>query len=222
MNALKNQYHDSPETLKIDIIDRNQSCLRSVRADDHDAELMAKWRVMAWKKFFTQIQPTCGEVLEWLESYATNVRDIIFFVESPLGCPVGQLSLYNIDSERELAEFGRLIRGEPIGPKGLMTTACFTLLQWGFESLNIGRVKLDVFSDNEKAIILYERLGFRASYRKMYRKMITPNNIVQWVKTENTNSVSIESRRGCREVIRMILDRDDLRFPTATPAMLSK
>jgi len=213
MHALKKQHHDSPGTLLIDVTGSKKGCLRSVRANDHDAALMAKWRTIAWQSFFTWIQPTRREVLDWLEKYETNEKDIIFFVESPEGCPVGQLSLYNIDPEKKLAEFGRLIRGEQNGEKGLMACACATLLQWGFETLEISRVILDVFSDNENAIALYERLGFRMAGRRLYRKIQNSNNIFQWIKTQNTSPVSDENKVRCREVFRMILDRDDLLFP---------
>ena len=49
--------------------------------------------------------------------------------------------------------------------KGLGTDAMQTLVAWGFYTLNLNRVQLRVFADNERAIRSYQKVGFQIEGR---------------------------------------------------------
>jgi RimJ/RimL family protein N-acetyltransferase len=62
-----------------------------------------------------------------------------------------------------------------------MTAAAFKLLSWAVSDLQISRFYLEVFKDNQKAINLYERLGFRTVAEFPLRLRVS-NGITQWEK----------------------------------------
>jgi RimJ/RimL family protein N-acetyltransferase len=45
--------------------------------------------------------------------------------------------------------------------RGLGFDALTTLVQFGFEQMNLNRIYLRVFAGNERAVHLYEKAGFR-------------------------------------------------------------
>jgi len=81
-------------------------------------------------------------------------------IESLEGVPFGHVALYNFQSGGSACEFGRVLRGADMGPSGGMTLASRALLVWPTSELKVERFFLQVFDNNDKAISLYERLGF--------------------------------------------------------------
>jgi UDP-4-amino-4,6-dideoxy-N-acetyl-beta-L-altrosamine N-acetyltransferase len=107
------------------------------------------------------------EVLEmeahksWFERYSRNATpDCLFFAETHEGAPVGQTSVYNFDESNGRAEVGRFLSAPDLRGKGLFREALILTLDWTFENLELREVHLEVFDDNERAIRLYESVGF--------------------------------------------------------------
>ena len=73
---------------------------------------------------------------------------------------LGTVSLKNIDLENGNAEFAIVTRKEAHG-KGIGHEATILLLKKAFNEIGLQRVYLNVFSNNDAAIRLYERCGFR-------------------------------------------------------------
>lgn len=74
---------------------------------------------------------------------------------------LGTVSLKNIDTENKNAEFAIVTRKAAHG-KGIGHEATILALKKAFNELGLQRVYLNVFSNNEPAIRLYERCGFKA------------------------------------------------------------
>lgn len=72
---------------------------------------------------------------------------------------LGTISLKHIDDEVKSAEYAISLRKCTQG-KGVGTQATKQLLEYAFNVLGLNRVYLNVLSDNEAAIRLYERCGF--------------------------------------------------------------
>ena len=101
--------------------------------------------------------------LRWYRDYAARTDDFMFLVQDRAsGALAGQLALYRVDLKRGEAEIGRLIAAPGFRRKGLMTRACARLIDYSFGVLGLKRLSLEVLKDNEPAIRLYEKLGFRA------------------------------------------------------------
>ncbi len=73
---------------------------------------------------------------------------------------VGIVSLINIDYKNRSAECIIDIGVKDMWGKGIGSAAISLILEFAFNELNLHRVYLQVFSFNERAIKLYEKMGF--------------------------------------------------------------
>ncbi|ATF11269.1 N-acetyltransferase [Brevibacillus brevis X23] len=82
-------------------------------------------------------------------------------LDSQTNRPIGITSLIQIDLKNRNAECIIDIGEKEYWGKGYGREAMKLLLDYAFLEMNLHRVSLRVFSFNEKAIKLYERLGFK-------------------------------------------------------------
>lgn len=92
---------------------------------------------------------------------------------------MGTISLKNVDWQAGVTEYAICLRSKAQG-KGIGTWATNTLLQYAFEELKLNRVFLNVLSDNDTAIRLYEKCGFR--YEGIFKNHICVRNVVKSLK----------------------------------------
>jgi RimJ/RimL family protein N-acetyltransferase len=134
--------------------------------DAADIETTRYWRnkdhIRKWFVHDGIIQPEQQKA--WFEKYQLVDNDFVYIVESRGAKrwePIGQISIYNIDSEKHTAEYGRLIAGEDIcAGKGFFYEASKLMIDYWHRHHDIRTVTLEVKSDNSRAIHLYEQLGF--------------------------------------------------------------
>lgn len=100
---------------------------------------------------------------KWFAEYRKRSNDYLYIIEElqTLKKPVGQLSIYNIDSKSRTAEYGRVMIGEEdaLG-LGIAAEASRMLLDQFRKNFGIETFRLDVKADNLNAYKLYESLGF--------------------------------------------------------------
>lgn len=80
---------------------------------------------------------------------------------------LGTISLKNIELTDKKAEYAISLRSKAQG-KGIAFAATKEILRLAFECYGLERVYLNVLADNEKAIRLYEKIGF--VYEGAFRK----------------------------------------------------
>jgi len=73
---------------------------------------------------------------------------------------IGLCSLLNVDTRSRNAEYGISIGDKDSWNKGYGTDATSIMLRIAFDELNLHRVFLRVYDFNERAIRVYEKLGF--------------------------------------------------------------
>jgi len=73
---------------------------------------------------------------------------------------VGNCGFINIDWQNRLAEIGIQINEKEYWNQGYGTKAMRLMLKHGFENLNLHRLWLRVFENNQRAIRSYEKAGF--------------------------------------------------------------
>lgn len=84
---------------------------------------------------------------------------------------MGQTNLFMVDNTARKAELAIVLKEDCAG-RGYGYEALRLLLAFAFDQMNLHRVYLKVHSDNERAIALYEKLGFRHEGRlrdELYR-----------------------------------------------------
>ncbi len=97
-------------------------------------------------------------------------NDKIFAIETLEGLYVGNCGLHNISWEDRRATFGIFIGERGQWNKGYGTDATRALVRYGFEEMNLNRIGLRVFADNEAAIRCYEKVGFvREGVNRQFR-----------------------------------------------------
>jgi len=105
--------------------------------------------------------------LQWYAEYSRKLDDFVFVIrERASAALVGQIALYYVDRNRGEAEMGRLIVAPGSEGRGLMKKACRCLINHAMTDLGLGRIYLEVLPSNERAIHLYEKLGFQIVSRE--------------------------------------------------------
>jgi len=98
----------------------------------------------------------------WYDKILTsNIPTTVFGIEHEADqALIGISVLKNINLINRSAEFALYIGDEDYQGKGLAKLATIDTLRFGFDQLNLNRIALNVLQNNEKAIGLYENLGF--------------------------------------------------------------
>lgn len=77
------------------------------------------------------------------------------------GRHIGNCGLIGIDRDNRTATLGILIGEKDCWSKGYGEDAVRALCRFGFEEMNLHKIRLDVYSSNPRAAKTYERVGFR-------------------------------------------------------------
>ena len=135
--------------------------------EEADLEMTLAWRnqdhIRKW--FLTSSMLAFDQHRNWFLNYQTRDNDFIFVIESKAhgSVPVGQISLYDIDFEDRMGEYGRLMIGSPLAARqGIARESTRLILQFAFEMLKLEEIYLSVLVNNERAINLYKTCGFSA------------------------------------------------------------
>jgi len=130
--------------------------------EDRDVELLRRWRNHPdlLKYQCSDIPVSERSQRRWYESYEANPAYRIFIIENKENQPVGYTILKNLDHKNRQAEIGLYLDPAQQG-KGYGKDAFLTLIRFGFHELNLHRMYLQVFDFNDKAIKMYEKIGFQ-------------------------------------------------------------
>jgi len=138
------------------------STMRMIAADPLHTRLVADWREANKDWYPTVFAYNLDNTRKWIEKQVlANPERILFFLFTPDGEPWGHLGLATFSFDPHAAcEIDAVMRGRSDLAPGAMTPAVRSLVRWAFDEVGIGRMGLRVFSDNERAVRLYERVGF--------------------------------------------------------------
>jgi RimJ/RimL family protein N-acetyltransferase len=79
---------------------------------------------------------------------------------------IGNCGFLDLDHLNQTAEVGIFIGNKNYWNKGYGTEALTLLVDYGFEALNLHNIGLRVYSFNERAIISYEKAGFKKTGKR--------------------------------------------------------
>jgi perosamine synthetase len=150
---------------------------------NEDIKLLAKWRDAASAWFPSQFKVTEEGTRRWYSEQVIQAPDrILFMVETAQGVPVGHLGLFRFEFNDRTCEIDNVIRGRDDVWLGAMTLATLALRDWTFDTLAVRNLCLRVFSDNERGIALYERCGFKETWRIPLRRVVEGEER-RWLET---------------------------------------
>lgn len=110
--------------------------------------------------FFSLVPLSLAEEEHWYEEMLQDPRVRAFAIEFE-GRHIGGAGFHNIDGRNASAEVGLFIGLPELWDQGLGYDALQTMLRFGFEQMNLHRIYLRVYAENDRAVHLYEKLGFQ-------------------------------------------------------------
>lgn len=135
------------------------------RLEEKDAQGMLEWMqdTEIQKRFLFSVRGfTEEDVLKFIreaETQPVEGKSIHFAITDETDEYLGTISLKNVDLLAKKAEYAISLRKKAQG-MGVGTEATKKILEAAFNRFGLERVYLNVFSDNERAIHLYEKSGF--------------------------------------------------------------
>ena len=104
---------------------------------------------------------------KWIDDMPTNsfADGVQLAIETKDGTHIGDINLHRTNPEDRKAGLGIMIGEKDHWSNGYGTDAVRTFLQLAFDEMNLHRVWLHVFPDNERAIACYVKCGFREEGR---------------------------------------------------------
>jgi len=157
-----------------------------------DIALLAKWRDESQEWFPTQFKVTIEGTKKWLENALLGTSDrILYFVCNKDGDKIGHVGLNRFDYKNQCCELDNIVRGKT-GDKGIMEASCRSLINYSISTFKLKNMYLQVFSDNQKAMHLYHRIGFQ-EIKKVPLIKSNNNGTVYW--TQNIASDYTEISR---------------------------
>ena len=125
-----------------------------------DPELIA---TMGWKPFRSDEKERFRHTVELLSvPYCTKSKVIIFsIVSTAANKAIGFVSIKGINEAKSFAEIGIAIMDREYRNLGYGTEALRRVVDYAFNELGLTLLGLTVFPSNERAIAVYEKVGFR-------------------------------------------------------------
>lgn len=143
--------------------------------------LLKEWREVN-SKWFDVFKVTEEGTKRWLREQVINAEDrILFWVQTLDGVLIGHMGLYRFDFKNQSCEIDNVIKGKQNIMPGIMTLAQKALMNWSFSKLELRALTLRVFFDNERAIALYHRCGFK-KVRDIPLKKVVKGDTIRWVE----------------------------------------
>ncbi len=125
-----------------------------------DLELLSRWdedpviHALMGRRF-VDLSPR-----EWLRNVRRSRSCRVWMIEWE-GRPVGEVELAQVNRRTRTAEIRVCVGERPLWGRGIGTAAMTASLDHAFGPMGLESVYLRVFTTNQRAIALYERLGFR-------------------------------------------------------------
>jgi RimJ/RimL family protein N-acetyltransferase len=140
----------------------SQVALRPLEVED--APQLQRWmNDPEIHQYLRQFRPlTAAEERQWLEKLHERTEDHVFGVVLREGARlIGTCGLHRVALPHRSAELGILIGDRDVQGRGHGAEAIRLLLDYGFGTLGLHRVGLQVYANNDRGIRCYEKVGFR-------------------------------------------------------------
>lgn len=142
--------------------------------------LCGKWRKNNPTAANTDFEITDERTKRWLDLFILERKDrLLYIIDDVAHNHIGHIGFSSFNFASRTAEIDAVLRGENTDIKGLMTACVNTLKIWADKYLDLQALEVRTNEDNERAIRLYERCGFKITERiPLYRREL--ENEVRW------------------------------------------
>ncbi|MFA5948313.1 MAG: GNAT family N-acetyltransferase [Candidatus Gracilibacteria bacterium] len=123
-------------------------------------DIIGRWRKKNEMWFSVQFDVTVERTTRWFKERLINTPDRLLFIIKVDNNYIGHVGLFRFDFETKTCEIDNIVRGEAEYP-GIMYDAIKNMMDWGKNVLGLNGYSLKTFLDNERAVRLYEKLGFK-------------------------------------------------------------
>jgi RimJ/RimL family protein N-acetyltransferase len=127
-----------------------------------DTDFVVAWRndpaISKW--FFSEAEFTVEGHQNWLTRRLDSETDFNWTIEED-SRPIGTIAIYNIDWGTGIAEFGRIVIGESAAKGKGYAFESVRLVAEAARKVGLSKLFLEVKADNQRAIQLYLKSGFR-------------------------------------------------------------
>lgn len=105
---------------------------------------------------------------KWIEDATSpNYGNAVFAIEVLAdGAHIGTIELRTRRPENRDANLGIMIGDKTRWDRGYGSDAMRTICRYGFSEMNLHRIELGVFEGNDRAVKVYERVGFNPAGRR--------------------------------------------------------
>ena len=162
-------------------------------------DLLGKWRLENEFWFQATFPVTYEGTKNWLLNKLIEEEDRLLFIIEINNEFIGHVGLWRFDFNNYSCEIDNIVRGENKYP-GIMFYAIDSLHKWAQSILQIQNFYLQTYLENQKAVKLYEKLGYKIIKIESVVKLDTGNRI-EWVRSPQDYTGNIE-----RHEIRMMLE----------------
>jgi RimJ/RimL family protein N-acetyltransferase len=126
-----------------------------------DAPQILQWRTSDRSRFLHEGAKTVDDQIRWMSSRPGN--EFNFIIECSCGCPIGMISLVNINPDKAVAEPARFIVGKAFSSGGFAVSASSLLYDLAFERLQIEALVGHVAEQNVAMVRWHESFGMEVT-----------------------------------------------------------
>lgn len=134
------------------------------KIEKEDMKDLYRWfsneEFLKYYDYYPPVPLSQKQVDEMFDYYEKSKKSQVFAIKSE-GVIIGVAGFDDIIEENRVATLFIGLGDESSRGRGYGREAMRLLLDYGFNNLNFHRIQLNVLEFNEKAIILYERCGFK-------------------------------------------------------------
>ena len=182
------EYHDKIEAIKRypnenylqTSIENKKIILKFVDLSQDTVELIARWRNENKNWFLSRINATKKGTKQWIQNIIKNPDRLLFIIYHGVEM-IGHIGVFHYDAKKNTAEIDSVLKAVSGSNPKLMENVLCTMFDWMFNDLKLSKVQLRVFTDNNKAINLYKRVGMSTIASIPLKKTVTSDG---WVWNE--------------------------------------
>jgi len=186
LNEIK-KIKKNPDKIPLTIdLNRKSIFLIPAISSKENVKLITKWRKQNWQGFLTKFKVTEQGTKKWLENISRNPSRILFLIIYN-NKKLGHIGFHKYDKKNKKVDIDSVLRAVRVNNPKIMENVLYALFYWGFNDLKLSKIQLRVFSDNHKAINLYERSGMLTIKSTPIKRIITTDGWI-WKEVKFTKN----------------------------------